>query len=99
MRLPRQERLLLQQTAVASACFKPPPYEFPGQPHPEVGAAVAKAFEMCSAAGVAAGSISGDGGVCRGMVDAGASFVAVGTDLSILGAGLRRALHEVARDA
>jgi len=39
MRLPRQERLLLQQTAVASACFKPPPYEFPGQPHPEVGAA------------------------------------------------------------
>jgi len=71
-----------------------------GRPsHPEVGAAVAKAFEMCSAAGVAAGSISGDGGVCRGMVDAGASFVAVGTDLSILGAGLRRALHEVARDA
>lgn len=71
-----------------------------GRPsHPEVGAAVARAFEMCSAAGVAAGSISGDSGVCRSMIDSGASFVAVGTDLGILGAGLRKALHEVAREA
>ena len=37
MRLPRQERLLLQQTAVAAGVFSPP-YEFPGQPHPDVGA-------------------------------------------------------------
>lgn len=37
MRLPRQERLLLQQSTVATGVFLPP-YEFPSQPHPEVSA-------------------------------------------------------------
>ena len=63
--------------------------------HPEVGAVMARAFALCAEAGVAVGSISGDARVCRGMVEQGASFVAVGTDLSILGTGLRRALDGV----
>ena len=67
-----------------------------GQPsHPEVAAAVRRAFELCEASGVAYGSISGDAATCRGFVDAGASFVAVGTDLMLLRAALEGRLDEL----
>jgi 4-hydroxy-2-oxoheptanedioate aldolase len=67
-----------------------------GQPsHPEVAAAVRRAFELCEASGVAYGSISGDAATCRGFVDAGASFVAVGTDLMLLRAALEGRLYEL----
>ena len=64
--------------------------------HPDVGAAMARAFALCSDAGIASGSISADEGMCRSMVEQGATFVAVGTDLSVLGTGLRRVLEGVA---
>ncbi|KOO35756.1 alpha-dehydro-beta-deoxy-D-glucarate aldolase [Chrysochromulina tobinii] len=63
--------------------------------HPEVAAAVRRAFELCEASGVAYGSISGDAATCRGFVDAGASFVAVGTDLMLLRAALEGRLDEL----
>jgi len=67
-----------------------------GQPsHPQVSAALARAFELCEASGVAAGCISGDEGACRRFVDAGASFVAVGTDLMLLRAALEGRLHSL----
>ena len=67
-----------------------------GEPsHPEVVRAMARAFALCAEAGIAAGAISGDAQACRGMIEQGASFVAVGTDLGILSNGLRQTLERV----
>ena len=67
-----------------------------GQPfHPDVSAAIARAFALSAEAGVACGAISGDPGACREMIAQGAAFVAVGTDLSVLGSALRLALERV----
>lgn len=67
-----------------------------GEPnHPEVTAAIARAFVLCSDAGVACGSISGDPGACRQMLSQGASFMALGTDLSVLGSALRLTIGQV----
>ena len=63
--------------------------------HPEVTAAIARAFALCTEAGLASGSISGDPGACRQMLAQGASFMALGTDLSLLGAALRRSVGQL----
>ena len=63
--------------------------------HPEVSAMIRRAFALSAEARIPCGAISGDAGTCRQYLDNGASFVAVGTDLSILGTGLRKMVHDV----
>ena len=57
------------------------------QSHPDVVAAVHRAFEAVRAAGKPVGVNAFDQGVARGYLDAGASFVLVGADVSILARG------------
>ena len=63
--------------------------------HPDVCAAMDRAFALCANAGVPCGALSGDEVACGRLLAQGAAFVAVGTDLSILGSGLRRVLRRV----
>ncbi len=56
-----------------------------GQPgHPEVRAAVADALGRIRAAGKAAGALSTDPELAREFIDAGANFIAIGVDTSLL---------------
>ena len=55
--------------------------------HPEVQSAIASAIETIVAAGKAAGLLAADEKLARTCLDAGASFVAVGTDVTILARG------------
>ena len=57
--------------------------------HPQVQQAVRGAIDACRAAGVPAGCISGDEDMCRALLDQGAGFVAVGTDLMLLASRVR----------
>ena len=64
--------------------------------HPEVEATLSRAFELCAAAGVPAGSMSGDVATCRRMMEKGASFVGVGTDLMLLSSAVRSVCSRIA---
>ncbi|MEN8195075.1 MAG: aldolase/citrate lyase family protein [Pseudomonadota bacterium] len=52
--------------------------------HPEVQAAIAEVLKACQSAGTAAGILSGIEDQAKGYLDAGFSFVAVGSDLGLL---------------
>ena len=65
---------------------------FPGQPGtPEVEAVIHDAIGRITAAGKAAGIIAFDTAKCAQWIEAGATFVAVGGDVSILARGIRAA--------
>ncbi len=65
---------------------------FPGQPGaPEVEEVIRGAIGRIAAAGKTAGIIAFDPAKCAQWVDAGAQFVAVGGDVSILARGIRAA--------
>lgn len=55
--------------------------------HPEVQSAISGALETILASGKAAGLLAADEGLARRSLDAGASFVAVGTDITLLARG------------
>ena len=57
--------------------------------HPDVQAKLREAMRACEAAGVAAGCIAGDERTCAALLEGGASFVAVGTDLMVLANAVR----------
>jgi 4-hydroxy-2-oxoheptanedioate aldolase len=55
--------------------------------HPEVQAAIANACARIRAAGKAAGMLTGDPDAAARYLDLGFSFVAVGSDVGVLGQG------------
>ncbi|MBN8510766.1 MAG: 2-keto-3-deoxy-L-rhamnonate aldolase, partial [Burkholderiales bacterium] len=58
--------------------------------HPEVQAAIDGAIATIVASGKAAGTLTADLGLARRYLDLGASFVAVGVDVTLLAQGTRR---------
>lgn len=64
------------------------------QTHPDVTAAVRATFEAVRAAGKPVGVNAFDPVQARAYLDAGASFVLVGADVSLLVAGARRWAEE-----
>ena len=70
-----------------------------GRPqHPEVQQAVEQAIRTIVAAGKAAGTLTGDAALARRYLDLGASFVAVGVDITLLAQGTRRLAAEFGLD-
>ena len=67
---------------------------FLGQPNAEpVKAAIADAIARIRACGKAAGILTGDEALARRWLELGAGFVAVGSDVGVLGGGARRLAH------
>jgi 4-hydroxy-2-oxoheptanedioate aldolase len=64
--------------------------------HEEVQAAVEDALKRIQGHGKAAGILIGDLGLCRRYVDIGATFVAIGTDVTLLAAATRKLLSDFA---
>ena len=62
--------------------------------HPEVQAAIDKAIRTIVASGKAAGTLTGDPNLARHYLELGASFVAVGIDVSLLAQATRRLAEE-----
>ena len=58
--------------------------------HPEVQAAIDAALRTIVASGKAAGTLTGDAALARHYLSLGASFVAVGIDVTLLAQATRR---------
>jgi len=70
-----------------------------GRPqHPEVQQAIEQAIRTIVASGKAAGTLTGDPALARRYLDLGASFVAVGLDVTLLAQGTRRLAAEFGFD-
>ena len=70
-----------------------------GRPqHPEVQQAIEQAIRTIVASGKAAGTLTGDAALARRYLDLGASFVAVGVDITLLAQGTRRLAAEFGFD-
>lgn len=66
-----------------------------GQPgHPDVQAAIERAIATIVASGKAAGTLTGDAGLARRYLQLGATFVAVGIDVTLLAQATRRLAGE-----
>lgn len=67
----------------------------PGAPgHPEVQAAIDRAIRTIVASGKAAGTLTADLGLARRYLELGATFVAVGIDVTLLAQAARRLAGE-----
>jgi 4-hydroxy-2-oxoheptanedioate aldolase len=70
-----------------------------GRPqHPEVQQAIEQAIRTIVASGKAAGTLTGDPALARRYLELGASFVAVGLDVTLLAQGTRRLAAEFGFD-
>ena len=70
-----------------------------GRPqHPAVQDAIERAIRTIAASGKAAGTLTGDPALARKYLDLGASFVAVGIDVTLLAQGTRRLAAEFGFD-
>jgi 4-hydroxy-2-oxoheptanedioate aldolase len=66
-----------------------------GRPgHPDVQAAIDAAIKTIVASGKAAGTLTGDTALARRYLELGASFVAVGIDVTLLAQGTRKLAAE-----
>lgn len=71
-----------------------------GKPgHPEVTAVIDSAIARIRAAGKPAGILTGDEGLARHFIEQGCTFVAVGSDIGLLGKGARALVRSLGRGA